>query len=287
MALTGETPIADEQARRTETERRKSEVIMVDAEHVYAVLTGDLVKSSRLTAEQSRSAMDRIRELAKEFEGANRGATIGLVDTFRHDSWQWLLAEPILGLRAAVFMRAGLRVLSDGKTKFDTRIAIGIGTAETISKRRISDSRGLAFTLSGKALDAMKDGRLAYASADESASAEGWLSDGIAPLLDCIVTDWTAAEARAVHGALLGLTQEQTAERWPVVETTGKRPTRQAINKTLTRAHWATVDGALTWLEKSKRQPPEVALANSNLYGLRPGKASPGAFSGKGGGAET
>jgi len=260
---------------------------MVNTNRIYAVLTGDLVKSSQLTAKQSHSAMDRIRELAKKFESTYRGATVGQVDTFRHDSWQWLLADPVLGLRAAVFMRAGLRVHSDGKTRFDTRIAIGIGVVETIVKRRISDSRGPAFTRSGNTLDVMKDSRLAYASGGESASAEDLLSNGIVPLLDCIVTDWTAVEARAVYGTLLGLTQEQTAEQWPVVASTGNKPTRQAINKTLARAHWTTVAGVLAWVEKRQKQLSEVALANSNLYRLRSGKASPGSFSGKKGRAET
>jgi len=254
----------------------------IDTERVYAVLSGDLVKSSRLTADQSRSAMARIRELAKEFESVHQGATIGQVDTFRHDSWQWLLSKPCLSLRAAVFMRAGLRVLSDGKTKFDTRVAIGIGTADSISKRRISDSRGPAFTHSGKILDSMKDRRLAYASADESNSATDCLASGVVPLLDCIVTDWTPAEARAVHGALMGLTQEQTASKWPVVEATGKKPARQAIAKALARAHWTTVESVLKSVETPIMQPYGVASNHCNLHRLLSGKATSGASSAKG-----
>ncbi len=117
---------------------------MDDVENVYAVLTGDLVKSSRLTAEQSRKAMDLICKFAQEFKVLHPDGTVGKVDTFRHDSWQWLLADSFLALRAALFIRAGLRSLSDDKAKFDTRIAIGTGSTETISMQRISDSRGMA-----------------------------------------------------------------------------------------------------------------------------------------------
>jgi hypothetical protein len=247
---------------------------MADHDRIYAVLSGDLVKSSRLTAEQSLAAMQRIRELAREFAEAYTAATIGEVDTFRHDSWQWLLAKPELALRAAVFMRAGLRVLSDVHAKFDTRIAIGTGTVETIAKRRISDSRGSAFTCSGKALDAMKSNRLAYAYVQDVNLANACMADAVVPLLDCIATDWTRAEARAIHGALLGLTQEQQAATWPVVQSTGKRPTRQAITKTLARAHWDVVDHVLSWCESAKKQPIEVANTISNLHGLHSGKES-------------
>ncbi len=252
---------------------------MVNPPHTYAVLTGDLVRSSRLTAEQSRTAMGRIRELGKEFAALQPGATVGPVDTFRHDSWQWLLAKPILALRAAVFIRAGLRELSHGRIKFDTRIAIGIGTAETIAKRRVSNSRGLAFTLSGQALDVMKDSRLAYAAGNEFDATSGWMSEVVAPLLDCIVSDWTAAEARAVRGALLGLTQEQIAARWPVVKTTGAKPTRQAVAKALSGAHWMTVKGVLEAVERRQMQPSGVASIDSNLQRLHSAEASPGAFS--------
>lgn len=237
---------------------------MVDTSPIYAVLTGDLVKSSRMTAEQSTSAMGRLRTLAKEFEAAYTDATIGQFDTFRHDSWQWLLVKPELALRAAVFMRAGLRVLSDGKIKFDTRIAIGTGTVESIAKRRISDSRGAAFARSGKTLDAMKSNRFAYACAEEMKPSEICLANAVAPLLDCIATDWTAVEARAIHGALLGLTQEQVAETWPVPQRTGKKPTRQAIAKALARAHWGVVEKVLSWCESAIEQPSKVALYGSN-----------------------
>ncbi|MGI6354762.1 MAG: hypothetical protein GX937_13865 [Lentisphaerae bacterium] len=218
----------------------------------YAVLTGDLVKSSRMSPAQSTSAMECLRQLAKEFESVYPDSTIGQLDTFRHDSWQWLLAKPELALRAAVFMRTGLRSLSDRNVKFDTRVAIGTGTVETetIVEHRISDSRGSAFTRSGKALDAMKKySRLAYA-AESDIAAERWLAGGLVPLLDCVVTVWTPIEARAVHGALRGWTQEETAERWPILSKTGERRTRQAVRDSLRRAHWNTVQEALEFAEE-------------------------------------
>lgn len=237
---------------------------------VYAVLTGDLVKSSRLAPEQSKGAMAWLRQAVKEFAALHSDTVVGRLDTFRHDSWQCLLSRPELGVSAAVFLRAALRMQSEPKTKYDTRIAIGVGSVESVVKRRISDSRGQAFTRSGKALDAMKDGCLAYAPAAERAAAGLWIARGVVPLLDCIVSDWTAVEARAMHGALRGWTQEQTAEQWPPDPETGKKPTRQAIAKSLARAHGASVEAVLRWVESAIEQPWEVAHPQSNPGRLQP-----------------
>ena len=122
---------------------------------------------------------------------------------------------------------------------------------DAVARRRVSDSRGPAFTRSGKGLDAMADGRLAYAPADDSAPAGLWIARGIVPLLDCIVGGWTAAESRAAAGALMGWTQERTARQWPANETTGRRPTRQAVCDSLKRAHWPAVESVLKTVEES------------------------------------
>ncbi len=233
---------------------------------VFAVLTGDLVKSSRLTSTQSRDAMRRIRKAGVEFGECHPDVVVGRVDTFRHDSWQLLLAGQELAVRAAVFVRACLRMQSDSKVKYDTRIAIGVGPVEWVSKRRISESRGPAFTMSGKALDAMSGACLAYGVADGiQDAANAWIAHGVVPLLDCIVGDWSAIESRAVYGALRGWDQELSASHWPVNPVTGKRPTRQNVSKAMARAHWKVVQGICRLIEQSPGQPHEIAEAESNL----------------------
>ena len=227
---------------------------MTDVEKIYAVLTGDLVKSSRLTSVKSKGAMERLKKIAVEFAEQHPNCVVGRMDTFRHDSWQLLLEHPALAFRTAVFLRSALKLQSDASTKYDTRISIGIGKVELISKRRISDSRGPAFTCSGKGLDAM-DGRcLALVAEDDTPAFWHGLEHGVVPLIDCVVGDWTPAESRAVYGALKGWTQEETARNWPPQEKTDKRPTRQAVGDSLVRAHWSTVDTVLLWAETEIKQ---------------------------------
>ena len=219
------------------------------SEKIYAVLTGDLVKSSRLSSTDSKGAMERLKKTAAEFAQQVPNSIIGRMDTFRHDSWQLLVEQPALSIRIALFLRTALKMASDAHTKFDTRISIGIGKVELISKRRISDSRGPAFTNSGKGLDAMDGGCLAFVAANDKTGLWDGLENSVMPLLDCVAGDWTPAESRAVHGALKGWTQAQTAANWPPQEKTQKRPSRQAVADSLLRAHWNAVDAVLRWVE--------------------------------------
>ncbi len=227
---------------------------MAGRDRNYAVLTGDLVKSSRLAPAESRKAIALLKKAASDFEKTFPGTIEGELDSFRHDSWQLLLKRPALAVRAAIFLRAALRMQPDLR-KCDTRVAIGIGPVETISRRRVSDSRGAAFTRSGTALDATGNRCLAFASSGER--EDECVARAVAPLLDSLISDWTATESRAVYGALRDWTQEESARQWPVARGQ-KRPTRQAVAKALRRAHWNQVQSVLDWLEKSM-QPLRVA----------------------------
>lgn len=203
--------------------------------------------------------MERLKKMAVEFSEQHQEAIVGRMDTFRHDSWQLLLGKPALALRAALFLRAALKMESDVRTKYDTRISIGIGNVESVSKSRISDSRGPAFTHSGKGLDAMDGQCLVLVAGSEAIVLWALLESGLIPLLDCVSGDWTPKESRAVYGALKGWTQEESARNWPLDKKSGKRLTRQAVGDSLVRAHWSTVDAVLQWVEKEIKQAPELA----------------------------
>jgi hypothetical protein len=217
----------------------------------YAVLTGDLVKSSRLTVDESNQTMAWLREYSLEFACDHPGAVVGRISTFRHDSWQLLLSQPQLALTAAVFLRAALKMHSDAKTKYDSRISIGTGSAEFINKEDVSDSRGDAFTISGKGLDGIGKQRLALHISESSELSS--LNNLTISLLDCVVSDWTSKEARAIYGAIKGWTQDKSAEMWPNNNKTGKPPTRQTVHKSLSRAHWETVESVLSNYECQTR----------------------------------
>jgi len=219
----------------------------------YAVLTGDLVNSSRLTSDESQKAMQWLRDAAGKLNDLHPHSIEGKLDTFRHDSWQLLMGKPFLCLRVAVYFRTALKLHSDKKAKYDTRISMGIGEVEMIAESRVSDSRGPAFTISGKNLDTMDRNRLVCEAQGEDSTDFALMGRIAVPLLDCVVSDWTPTEAHAVHGTLEGLTQENIAQLLPPNPRTGKAVTRQAVSDSLERGYWGTVENVLNGIEGNSK----------------------------------
>jgi len=219
---------------------------MKNERRMYAVLTGDIVDSSKLTGVQLEQCLELLRTTAQEIDAIAPNTIAQDIAFFRGDAWQVLLGRPEQSLRAALLLRCALK-MAFRLSRYDTRIAIGIGQVEALSKRGITGSRGPAFTLSGAALDQLDEGRMALRVAPECGASSDCLGTCVAPLLDGIVGDWTPTEARAVHGALHGWTQLNIAKAWP--GSLRMKPTRQAVQKALARAHWDVVKAVLAWFE--------------------------------------
>ena len=60
----------------------------------YAVLTGDLVKSSKMSGEQRQSSLKVISELSERLPDLFKDLEIIGPEIFRGDSWQMLIAAP-------------------------------------------------------------------------------------------------------------------------------------------------------------------------------------------------
>ncbi|MGF1543602.1 MAG: hypothetical protein ACFB00_03715 [Parvularculaceae bacterium] len=128
----------------------------------------------------------------------------------------------------------------------DTRIGVGVGPVERISKKNLSLSTGEAFTLSGRALDAMTNTLLAVAVDEPLAQKLGpltpWLSV-IGGLSGELASSWTASQADTVALAAhpSAPTHEVIAEKLGV--------SRQSVSKTLDSAHWRALESAIDAFE--------------------------------------
>ena len=124
---------------------------------VYAVLTGDIIASSGMSAETLSGVRAGLQEAAEVFCNGYKSSVEARmdraadIDMYRGDGWQLLLTEQALALRLALFLRATLRA----KHGADTRIAIAVGGCDEINGEKLSLSVGEAFTLSGRALEGM------------------------------------------------------------------------------------------------------------------------------------
>ena len=196
-----------------------------------AVLTGDLVGSTKATAEAVQAAMDQIEATASELPEITSFAR------FRGDGWQVYMEKPGLALATSLLIFARLRAAAG----LESRIAIGLGEANlssfknVLTARSIHGANGPAFVSSGRALDDMrKEQRLTLAG------------EGVDPLhrrliaiIDDKVSHWSVEQSEAMAIALapgVPLTQQEMADRLGI--------TRQAVASRLRAADFRQINAA-------------------------------------------
>ena len=116
---------------------------------LYSVITGDIIKSSKLSLEKHKLLIKVMNSCAKEISMIYPGALKYEPELFRGDSWQLLIKQPELALNIALFYRAYLKAKMQ-LDSIDARMAISVGTVDFIES---SFGVGNAYKISGKALD--------------------------------------------------------------------------------------------------------------------------------------
>lgn len=197
---------------------------------IYAVLTGDLIKSRQAGTGAVDQTFKTLSDAAAAF-----GSTWDIDLRFtrnRGDGWQVVLATPGLLLDAALYIVARLKA---GKTGIATRISIGVGPVESLGSRDLSDATGPAFFASGDHLGQMARNRM-LALAGQGTGAE---LIAIIDLAEHIATGWTATQAQVVALQLEGRLprHEDIAAELGV--------TRQAVQSRLAGAGLSYFDNAL------------------------------------------
>jgi len=213
---------------------------------LYAIITGDIVASSRLSSNKRemlhKVMMDSSKVLQDEFKDA---VPMG-VDIFRGDSWQIIISKPAKVLRLALFYKAMLRAKMESH-RFNTRMAIALGHVDFIPGNRVSEGYGEAYQLSGKALESMpKASNMSFVF--PGMELEKALNVVIR-LIDSISSRWSDRQALAVTGALRGWKQEKIAEKW-----WKKKVTQQAVAQHLSRAGWYPVEKGILFFEQCLRE---------------------------------
>jgi hypothetical protein len=115
---------------------------------IAAVLTGDLIGSTKVALDEIDKAMEALADTATLIEKWTSTET--RFARFRGDGWQIYLADPRKILRASVLGLAKLRSSGSGLA---TRLSIGVGLVDRLGKSGLADAAGWAFTTSGRNLD--------------------------------------------------------------------------------------------------------------------------------------
>jgi hypothetical protein len=116
--------------------------------NLYAILTGDLVRSSAIDADRYPALMQALQQCLLPFSPPGVATPV----VYRGDGFQ-LATLPAQAFNAALYTR--LTLISQHA---DARIAIAVAPAEHM-RADLNQSTGQAFTLSGQLLDSLQETR--------------------------------------------------------------------------------------------------------------------------------
>ncbi|MDF1557764.1 MAG: SatD family protein [ANME-2 cluster archaeon] len=184
----------------------------MSSEKIFAVLTGDLVGSSRFEIGTQRDdVLSILKDSFTKVESPDIIASHFAIH--RGDSFQGVLSMPEEALKAAIMIRANL--LSNPMEKnirLDARIAIGLGKIEYLPEDKVGEGDGEAFRNSGMELDRMKKGernltiKTPWPQTDKELQTE-------CALLNALIHRWTREQAEAIMYQVQGYTQEEIAKK--------------------------------------------------------------------------
>ena len=193
---------------------------------LYSVITGDIVKSSKLPLDKHKLLVKVMRNCSKEISNIFPDSLKYKPELFRGDSWQVLIKKPELALSIALFYRAYLRAKMQ-LSSIDARMAISIGTVDFIES---SFGVGDAYKISGKALDKKGKRKIKFVS-DILPNSD--VIDLLIQNSDFISARWTSKQCKIVLLALQNRDQKAIASKL--------RISQQAVSKQIDAAGWMII----------------------------------------------
>ncbi len=203
----------------------------IDRNRTYAVISGDIIGSSKLSPSKRAELPDIMKQASNELR-TFLGESIPLsVDIFAGDSWQLLVSDPGEALKAALFYRSSIIVATE--KKIDTRLVIAVGKVDFVPGERVSEGDGEAFRLSGRGLKEASKQHMQFV-AEQCDDCDLW--DATFGLLDSIARRWTGKQAQAIAGALQGWSHAEIASHCkPPIE-------RGSVTRLLAMANWHAIE---------------------------------------------
>ena len=197
---------------------------------IQAVLTGDIVNSTKLVAANEKELLKVLQQVLKPYQ----------FEFYRGDSFQVYIKQAGEALRIALLCRtAAISIFQKEEDKFDIRLSIGIGEmSDPVTK--LGAAKGEAFVLSGRTFDeiAKTDIMLAITTANTLAN-EGM--QVIADYINAIFSQMTAKQASVIFELLTGQTQQTVADKL--------KKSKSTINQHVSSGRWAEIEKLLQQYE--------------------------------------
>jgi hypothetical protein len=221
----------------------------------YAIITGDVVSSGKIKPASRQKLFEAINDLLKKM----KRKWIREFETYRGDSLQCATVSPEKSLRVALIIRSFLKAYPPTNarfktnqrkkksmlkgyfsTSFDIRLAVGIGKIDFINKKKISNSDGEAFRLSGNTLDELKQNNQKLGVKTFNKDFNHQTEHSIL-LLDGLIEKWTQNQAELVYYKLQNKKEDEIAELLGI--------SQSAVNQRTKTAQWYAIEKLIAYFE--------------------------------------
>lgn len=189
---------------------------------VQAVITADIVNSTRFSKSDEKSFRKKVELLLKSYS----------IEFYRGDSFQLLIPDPANALKIALAIRMEARKIS---VENDVRCGIGIGEAAS-RVPKLSSATYPAFVLSGRAFDRLADPEQRICiDTDKPALNPGLWAIGY--FIDYLIRSSTERQAQVISELLKDFSQVEVARKL--------RKSSSTINKHAKAAGWNEIERLL------------------------------------------
>ena len=192
---------------------------------LFAVITGDVYKSSRFSGENRTRLLEAMKNAFNNIDRVLGKNLITLpFEIYRGDSFQGVIAPVEHSLKVAILIRATIRghFRTTLKDLPDARIAIGIGNIDYFPDSHTGEGDGEAYRNSGPVLDKMnKHSRMImiktpFNEINEELNVE-------CAFLDTVIAKWSPEQALTVIESMNNKTQEEMAELFNISQPAVKK----------------------------------------------------------------
>lgn len=181
---------------------------------LFAVITGDIYKSSRFSGENRARLLEALKNAFNNIERImGKDLIILPFEIYRGDSFQGVIAPVENSLKVAILIRATIRghFQTTLKDLPDARIAIGIGNIDFFPDSRTGEGDGEAYRNSGPVLDTMNKHSRMIMIKTPCNEINDELNVACA-FLDTVIAKWSPEQALTVVESIDSKTQEEMAE---------------------------------------------------------------------------
>ncbi len=167
---------------------------------MQAVLTGDIVNSTKLSLVKEKALVKLLQQILKPYK----------YEFYRGDSFQVLIKEAGNSLRIALLCRAAAIGITENN-KADVKVSIGLGEVEDRIKT-LGSAKGEAFIISGRAFDELEkmNSRLMISTANTMTNLSFQI---IADYINSIYSKMTSKQAKVIFELLKGGLQQDVVKR--------------------------------------------------------------------------